>query len=177
MSRALGAAFLSHQVEQLEKSVQRDGRGDGTRGKDYHHKDRHPGGRGRRGGYNQPAVASVAPAPFPGRGKRERNGKEDKGGDVTHINSPNNKTREREVHEVEEKEADLLILDASVLIHCLTRVKNWCRRGRQEILVVPLEGKELLYCVPEHLSIRISPLSTQYAGFVEEREFFSGSKS
>lgn len=39
-----------------------------------------------------------------------------------------------------EKDADVVVLDASVLINGLWQVKKWCREGRDEIVVVPLEG-------------------------------------
>lgn len=39
-----------------------------------------------------------------------------------------------------EKDADVIVVDASVLVHALYQVKKWCRDGREEILIVPLEG-------------------------------------
>ena len=39
-----------------------------------------------------------------------------------------------------EKDADIVVVDASVLIHALGQVKKWCREGREEIIIVPLEG-------------------------------------
>lgn len=107
-------------MEQLEKSVQSDNYGNGSRGYKEHTASR----RGRRGGGHHASI------PQPER-KRERNGKEDKIVDI--------KAR-MEGLDVK-KEADVVVLDASVLIHCLNRIKDWCRKGRQEILVVPLEGK------------------------------------
>ncbi|GJJ14143.1 hypothetical protein Clacol_008402 [Clathrus columnatus] len=118
ISRALGAAFLSHQVEQLEKSVYS---GDGSK----EHRDRNPTGRGRRGGQHTSIHHS-------GR-KRERSSKEDRIGEFKPLEEMSY-----------EKEADVIILDASVLIHCLNRVKKWCKKGRQEILVVPLEALNTL---------------------------------
>lgn len=123
ISRALGAAFLSHQVEQLEKSVQSDGYGNGSRG----YKDQNANRRGRRGGGHYTST------PQSDR-KRERNGKEDK------IVDTKIRTEGFDV----KKEADVVVLDASVLIHCLNRIKDWCRKGRQEILVVPLEALNTL---------------------------------
>jgi hypothetical protein len=40
----------------------------------------------------------------------------------------------------EEKDADVVVVDASVLVHALHQVKRWCRDGREEIVIVPLEG-------------------------------------
>ena len=39
-----------------------------------------------------------------------------------------------------EKDADIVVVDASVLIHALGQVKKWCREGREEIIIAPLEG-------------------------------------
>lgn len=39
-----------------------------------------------------------------------------------------------------DKDADVVVVDASVLIHALYQVKKWCRDGREEIVIVPLEG-------------------------------------
>lgn len=39
------------------------------------------------------------------------------------------------------KDADIIVVDASVLVHALHQVKKWCRDGRDEIVIVPLEGK------------------------------------
>jgi hypothetical protein len=44
-----------------------------------------------------------------------------------------------------EKDADVVVVDASVLVHALYQVKKWCREGRQEIVIVPLEGGCLFY--------------------------------
>lgn len=41
------------------------------------------------------------------------------------------------------KDADVVVVDASVLVHALGRVKKWCREGRGEVIIVPLEGKFL----------------------------------
>lgn len=40
-----------------------------------------------------------------------------------------------------EKDADVVVLDASVLINGLWQVKKWCRDGRDEIIIIPLEGE------------------------------------
>ena len=40
-----------------------------------------------------------------------------------------------------EKDADVVVVDASVLVHALYQVKKWCRDGREEVIIIPLEGK------------------------------------
>ncbi|KAG1869152.1 hypothetical protein C8R48DRAFT_597977, partial [Suillus tomentosus] len=37
-----------------------------------------------------------------------------------------------------DKDADMVVVDASVLVHALHQVKKWCRDGRDEIVIVPL---------------------------------------
>lgn len=39
----------------------------------------------------------------------------------------------------ESKDADIIVLDASVLIHALGQLKKWSRDGREETIIVPLE--------------------------------------
>ena len=39
------------------------------------------------------------------------------------------------------KDADIVVLDSSVLIHALGQLKKWSRDGREEIIIVPLEGE------------------------------------
>jgi hypothetical protein len=39
-----------------------------------------------------------------------------------------------------DKDADIIVVDASVLVHALYQVKKWSRDGRKEIIIVPLEG-------------------------------------
>ena len=39
-----------------------------------------------------------------------------------------------------DKDADVVVVDASVLVHALHQVKRWCRDGREEVVIVPLEG-------------------------------------
>lgn len=39
-----------------------------------------------------------------------------------------------------EKDGDVIVVDASVLVHALYQVRKWCREGREEIIIVPLEG-------------------------------------
>lgn len=142
MSRALGAAFLHHQVEQLEKSVSsssptnvnwRDRR-------DYTNKS---AGAGRRG--SNPALTKVQPKKNPAmNGTAEVASRErapavvkDLGRNIS--TSPSSK-RHSTLDPKKEKDADIVVIDGSVLIHALYQVKKWCREGREEVLIVPLEG-------------------------------------
>lgn len=133
MSRAYGTAFLTHQVAQLEKAVFNGdrnstfpSRGSG-RGVQYATGKRGRGGRGGggRGGGRIPVPTDQHPP---------------------------NDTEPRAISEnrlsgeakAPEKVADRLVLDASVLIHALGKVREWCRDRSKEIIIVPLEGKLLL---------------------------------
>lgn len=133
MSRTLGAAFLSHQVEQLEKSVSHNGspvggwRGDRGRERD---RDRRQG-IGELGGPPHRRVSTThgpkqrlptGPKPIPRKDYGERAGY--KAHDDPRVT----------------KDADLVVVDASVLVHGLYQVKKWCKEGREEIVIVPLEG-------------------------------------
>lgn len=137
MSRALGAAFLNHQVEQLEKSVT-NGPGTGN----WRERDRR----------NPQARKELPNANVRGGGDRGVRRVQPQAQDVQFVKS---QTREeaaqgrvevnmgRRSHEEPrgvEKDADIIVVDSSVLVHALYQVKKWCRDGRQEILIVPLEG-------------------------------------
>lgn len=39
-----------------------------------------------------------------------------------------------------EKDADVVVVDASVLVHALSQLKKWCKDGRPEVILIPLEG-------------------------------------
>lgn len=165
MSRALGAAFLSHQVEQLEKSVSA---GPGSR--NWRDRDRKPShnpnhphqgqqpqrqqrngelwnpdgngrgtfGRKRGGGAGRRIGGGDGEIPEGGRGpsiwRREEGDLADKFGEV-----------QAKKMQRKEKDADVVVLDASVLVHGLWQMKKWCRDGREEIIVVPLEGELSVY--------------------------------
>jgi hypothetical protein len=161
MSRALGAAFLNHQVEQLEKTVSNGAASGNWRSR------RQPGSP-----YN--AYAQVAPnsklskhtSPNPsgmmeasrrdrefpalsGRPQvRERNVvRNHHPQDLpTHVNGRRRLSEEKERERTKERErdADVVVVDASVLVHALYQVKKWCRDGREEILIIPLEGMNSL---------------------------------
>lgn len=129
MSRALGAAFLNHQVEQLEKSV--NNRIPGTtnwRDRRVPHSDQ--GGRNSSGKLNN-LQGGLASRRVSGSPPKQRI-------DDMPLRDPSDKKQKRGQ---ETKDADIIVLDASVLIHALGQLKKWSRDGRQEIIIVPLEGE------------------------------------
>jgi len=133
MSRALGAAFLSHQVEQLEKTVSDVGPGAGNwrdRRTPNNRGHNHPDGKRSR---MQPAQP------------RRRDGDNLEMGD-----EPDRKGPGRDVKEP--KDADVVVIDASVLVHALTQVRKWCRDGREEIIIVPLEALNTLDLLKKGMS-------------------------
>ena len=136
MSRALGAAFLNHQVEQLEKSVTTNGPTSGN------WRDRRNAAAG-----NAKRDPSFTPARTAPKTKVEHNKavpmkERDRTFDRNSSTSPNMGRTSAE--DKREKDADIIVVDASVLIHALYQVKRWCRDGRQEIVIVPLEGTILV---------------------------------
>lgn len=131
MSRALGAAFLSHQVEQLEKSISSNGPTSGNwRDRKY------PATGGAKRSPNSPAVkiprAKVETKTILTTKERDKN--------FGRNTSTSPSARRASAEDKREKDADIIVVDASVLIHALYQVKKWCRDGRQEIVIVPLEG-------------------------------------
>lgn len=119
MSRALGAAFLNHQVEQLEKTVNGPTSGNWRDRKATANTNAQ--GSNRRGATTGNSPRAAAP-------QRKRGNGEIVG------------TRKSTEEERKDKDADTIVVDASVLIYALYQVKKWCRDGRQEVMVVPLEG-------------------------------------
>ena len=129
MSRALGAAFLSHQVEQLEKSV--NNRIPGTtnwRDRRVPHSDQ--GGRNSSEKHHNlsGAVTSRRASGSPPKQRID---------DKPPRDSPDQKYKRGQ----DTKDADVVVLDTSVLIHALGQLKKWSRDGREEIIIVPLEGE------------------------------------
>jgi len=145
MSRALGAAFLNHQVEQLEKSVSasspsscnwRERRNISTTQDNNapQYRKRTPMAPGikivhrKNGSDTTTFVVQDKSAP-----KETFNGK------PAATEYPSSKpTRQR--GDFGDNDADIIIVDASVLVHALYQLKKWSRDGRKEIIIVPLEG-------------------------------------
>lgn len=143
MSKALGAAFLNHQVEQLEKSVSTNNMSSGnwrdrkhTPVNQFNSPPQHTGKRAPMA----PGIKIVhrkKPNDTPSLSAEEKlTVKEAQStGPTVHGSKAHH-------HKVEkgDKDADIIVIDASVLVHALYQVKKWCRDGRKEILIVPLEG-------------------------------------
>jgi hypothetical protein len=135
MSRALGAAFLSHQVEQLERSASSPAPAGAWR------RDIGRGGAAPRGvnDRQRPMTNGAGPGGSPPKMLLRR---KDPGADSNAAAAQGDVRLKRRFNEgpIRGKDADVIVLDASVLVHCFGQVKAWCRDGREEILVVPLEG-------------------------------------
>ena len=126
MSKALGAAFLNHQVEQLEKSVgggNRAGTEGNWRDRRFRPGQERQGNTGRRPQGGAGAGPRAGARPKSGAADRTEGGGVVVGGD-----------RGRKDDGLE-KDADVVVVDASVLVHALPQVKKWCRDGRKEIVV------------------------------------------
>ena len=126
MSKALGAAFLNHQVEQLEKSVNGTSRQENWRDRRYR------GPPPERAGTNNRR-------PQNGGGQNVAAQRPPRKGSVAEYTGSNVFGEDRD-RSRQEKDADVVVVDASVLVHALPAVKKWCRDGRQEVVIVPLEG-------------------------------------
>lgn len=140
MSRALGAAFLTHQVEQLEKSVSAapprpsPSRNHNSNNNSNNWRDRqrpHPqqsadSKRGQLpiGGIR---ITTTNPQQQHHHQQKERSG------------TAKNRGAE-DAKKSSAKEADVIVVDASVLVNALGQIKKWCRDGQEEIIIVPLEG-------------------------------------
>jgi len=138
MSRALGAAFLSHQVEQLEKTVSNGPASGNWRSRrqsqaEYHHSI---GGRAANGNdhINRPSTIS---------GSKHGRRKSIETSELELGSEHKQGRRSFDSHRIE-KDADVVVVDASVLVHALYQVKKWCRAGRQEKIIVPLEALNTL---------------------------------
>jgi len=134
MSRALGAAFLSHQVEQLEKSVTHGPASGNWR--DRRQPSAELGHANRRG------VINHAPKQRPPSGNRPpKKPVAESVHETEHSTARSQKPRRSNEELRGDKDADVVVVDASVLVHALHQVKKWCRDGRDEIVIVPLEGE------------------------------------
>lgn len=137
MSRALGAAFLHHQVEQLEKSVSSSGPTSGNwRDRRAQPLTDSTGRRGPTSPSNKAAQRKKAGNILVGVTTKERTTAKEFDRSIT--TSPT--ARRGSAEESKVKDADIVIVDGSVLIHALYQVKKWCRDGREEVIIIPLEG-------------------------------------
>ena len=128
MSRALGAAFLNHQVQQLEKSVQ------GAASHNWRDRKAADGQRGPpRGGTRRGATPQMRSANAHANAEARDVGRE---ADRTRD------SRRKSEDSRDDKVADIIVVDASVLVHALGHLKSWCRDGRDEIIIIPLEGQD-----------------------------------
>ncbi|KAJ3562275.1 hypothetical protein NP233_g9680 [Leucocoprinus birnbaumii] len=148
MSRALGAAFLNHQVEQLEKSVSANSPSNGNWRDRKHTPSTQPNAppqfhkrtpmapgikivhRKKGGDVPAPAVQSKAVA------------KEAPASKSVAVETTTHKATTRG-GEQRDRDADIVVVDASVLVHALYQLKKWSRDGRKEIIIVPLEGQPI----------------------------------
>lgn len=130
MSKALGAAFLNHQVEQLEKSAaSRNWRASGN-----------PQTYAKRSGANTTTTTTIAAAP---KGSPRKKTIAPMGGVFT-LPAPGAPLARRSLEDDSGHDADVVVVDASVLVHALHQIKRWCRDGRSEVLIVPLEALNTL---------------------------------
>ncbi|TFY81288.1 hypothetical protein EWM64_g2720, partial [Hericium alpestre] len=136
MSRALGAAFLTHQVEQLEKTVSA---GPGSR--NWRERKAFPNSNVPNG---RPNGGKRSPAQFGAKYPKRRDVVEGAPVEGKEIQIKKRDEEQRELRKEQRKDADIVVLDASVLVHALSQVKKWCRDGREEILIVPLEALNTL---------------------------------
>ncbi|KAG6872272.1 hypothetical protein C0995_011371 [Termitomyces sp. Mi166 len=167
MSRALGAAFLNHQVEQLEKSVASGTTGPasgnwrrqqrlsqsppGVHGTQLPNANAHANGNAKRPPMAPGIkVANRRPGEDSQAARKARGTARDAaaGGAVKGQSQDARKEGERMREERKEKEstrdADVVVVDASVLVHALYQLKKWCRDGREEVVIVPLEALNTL---------------------------------
>ncbi|KAF5378076.1 hypothetical protein D9615_007516 [Tricholomella constricta] len=159
MSRALGAAFLNHQVEQLEKSVSAP---NGPASGNWRRRQAAPAATQvslpfPNGNTKRPPmapgikVASRRPGEESQAARKGRAPGREQGGGVprTHPQEAGGGGRRRSSDEEREdrkapKDADVVVVDASVLVHALYQLKKWCRDGREEVIIVPLEALNTL---------------------------------
>lgn len=142
MSRALGAAFLSHQVEQLEKSVTRGPASGNWRDRRQPHPDSavaHANPNRR----SSIVTHGIKTRLVPGQKQVEKE-HFDKERDHQEPKHWEKEKPRKSNDSVADKDADLVVVDASVLVHALHQVKKWCRDGREEIVIIPLEGPSSL---------------------------------
>ncbi|KAJ7074483.1 hypothetical protein C8F01DRAFT_25741 [Mycena amicta] len=127
MSRALGAAFLNHQVEQLEKSAA---------SRNWRSASPNPQAFSKRAGQQSGTATTTATVSKPTPRKKNAG--------VLTLPKTNVAPAVARRSLEEDKDADIVVVDASVLVHALHQVKRWCRDGRAEVVIVPLEALNTL---------------------------------
>jgi len=154
MSRALGAAFLTHQVEQLEKSVHAaDARSFSTRGRNNYQRERKS--MGDRGGRASAGVNRRTPLPIGGikvATKANSSSPPFEGATAGPMGVGGAQTPQSNGAR-KNKDADIVVIDASVLVNALGQIKKWCRDDREEILIVPLEALNTLDLLKKGTSV------------------------
>jgi len=167
MSRALGAAFLSHQVEQLEKSVSAaPPRPSPSR----NHNNNNNNWRDRQRSHPQQSADSKR-GQLPIGGIRITT--------TTHTQQQHQQqqkerpgaTKNRGAEDARKtcvKEADVIVVDASVLVNALGHVKKWCRDGQEEIIIIPLEGT-ISFSLSRSCLLSSTRGHARRARFIEER--------
>lgn len=136
MSRALGAAFLSHQVEQLEKSVAAPRNHNGNNSGNWRDRQRphhQPSNDSKRGQLPIGGIRITTTATHPHQQHQHQHQQRER-------SVPARKRGAEDAKKTSTKEADVIVVDASVLVNALGQVKKWCRDGQEEIIIVPLEG-------------------------------------
>ncbi|CAK5272121.1 unnamed protein product [Mycena citricolor] len=131
MSRALGAAFLNHQVEQLEKSA--------ASSANWRARSSHQASNKRRpvqitDNSNSKAANPKTPT------KKFQN--------VNTGPLAIAAAARLSLEDTKEKDAEsgvvVIVVDASVLVHALHQLKRWSRDGRKETVIIPLEALNTL---------------------------------
>jgi hypothetical protein len=163
MSRALGAAFLTHQVEQLEKSVSaapprtsppRNHNNNNWRDRQRSHPQQ--SADSKRG---QLPIGGIRITTTTTHAHQHQQQQKERSGTAKNRGAEDAK-------KTSAKEADVIVVDASVLVNALGQIKKWCRDGQEEIIIVPLEGTVIFSRSCLFLSTRGHAFP---APFIEER--------
>jgi hypothetical protein len=136
MSRALGAAFLSHQVEELEKSVAAPRNHNGNSSGNWRDRQRphhSPSNDSKRGQFPIGGIRITTTTTSPHPHQQHQYQQKDRPAAAR-------KRGAEDAKKTSVKQADVIIVDASVLVNALGQVKKWCRDNQEEIIIVPLEG-------------------------------------
>jgi hypothetical protein len=137
LSRALGAAFLNHQVAQLEKTV-----AEGSASGDWRDRRQKQIPASSPPRTNQRGMINLNNRSPSQQHQGKPNGKQQ--GIETRPAQPRNSDEEKRARRPSEVDADVIVVDASVLIHAIHQVKLWCRSDRKEKVVIPLEALNTL---------------------------------